>query len=98
MNKFKAVISKIKLKDYEKQWLLSWAGDILLMIVIAWIFTPQSSATIIGVFALIWFIWTLINVCGLLYCIGRFISDWVENLSSESRIVRVMNWFSSSDR
>lgn len=97
MNKVQEVLSKIKLKDYEKQWLLSWAGYVVLLI-----FLPLSAGslpkTLLGIFAIIFLLWSVANVCGLIFCSFHIIKDWIDSIGEETWIYKTIRWFSTSDR
>lgn len=97
MNKLMQVVSRIKLKDYEKRWISSWLAFAIVTPILLQNF-PDDAGFFGGVLAFLWVIWVAVNICGLIYVIATLVVDWVRNLSYESWIRRVIRWFCTSDR
>lgn len=97
MNKVKAALAKIKLKDYEKQWLLSWILWGISTLVISSI-VGIVHEIVLGLLGLVWIIWGLLNAVGTLYSICRAVAEWIDDLSGDSWISKTVNWFKTDDR
>lgn len=102
MNKVQEAFSKIKLKDYEKQWILNTVLFGIYFFILKE--TLSGEAGLFSVIAvLVFMMWLTCTAVGLIYILYHLAKDWYEKIiyaeeSQRGIVYKFFQWVASSDR
>jgi hypothetical protein len=98
MNKAQEVISKIKLKDYEKQWLVSFVLYGLTILLVRSISLSELPNPFQALIVVALFLWTAVNFIGVAALLWKGAAEFYKKRNRTSFLKKVCDWLNTSDR